>query len=220
MGEHLFALMAVTAASLLAVHGVARAQDNPWRIEPNSGWSGGAGNRGESTGQRAFEQGFQRGFEQGLRASQGGVTGALPPAAPSGSNSKPGAMPAPGATLGQGAGFPGGFQANGGASRRDDSYRWGDFPPLEGADPTDSRRSSTPPPDRSPPFGHLRERDAYRDPSSQRPAAPPAPYAGGGYPYGYGVPPYLAGPSTFGNPYGGIAGYPLVPGGLGYPGGW
>jgi len=229
MGQHVLALIAVTAASLLAAHGIARAQTNPWRVEPRTDWSGGAADSGvgSSSGQRAFEQGYQRGFEQGLRAAQGvqanDAKGGIAPSTDLGG--KPGGQPAGGkhglgsstSALGHGAGFPGSFPTGAVPARSPDAPRWGDFPPLEGALPPSGRHSSGDRTERP-----LPRRDGYPVPDGARAAQPPY---GPGYPpaygYGYGgLPPYMAGPSTFANPYGGITGFPLAPGALGYPGGW
>jgi hypothetical protein len=232
MTETRVKLIVLSAAGLLAVQGVAHAQSNPWRVDPGAAATGG------QSGMQAFEQGFQRGFEQGLRAGQG--IGASPAGPAAAAAAGAGALPATGApgwvgsgaaTLGHGAGYPGDVAGGSTAIQPRDGARWGEFPPLEGAEEDDRRHRAAVPSRRRP----ARPRDGTDDrdererpppapappPAYAYPGAPPGYGYGYGYGYGgYGVPPgYAAGPSTFGNPYGGLAGPALIPG-IGFPGGW
>ena len=221
MSLHPIALVLVSAVALSATHAIALAQANPWSIDRGGASTGGMAPNAESSRQRAFESGYQRGFEQGLRAGQS-VTAGNPPTregAHLGGAPTPDSLGWPaGTSAGHGAGFPGGAPGSLPGGTPSLGSRWGDFPPLEGARDGERRGASRVPGDDRPARGYADRYDRDRDPVDQRhydrggyPPPPPAPPTGYGYPPT--PPPYAGGPSTFGNPYGGL-GY----GGLGYPG--
>ena len=97
--------------------------------------------------------------------------------------------------------------------RRNRGRVYGEFPPLNHSAELPAEQNSG------------RDNRRYSDSrQSERATLPPTPYPStyGGYYPGMASPPMpgIAGPSTFGNPYGGVGGMYLSPYGSGFPGGW